>query len=60
MKYRDAKRLQPGDNVIRLVDMKPLQVIDIEVYGSVKKIRINCKDWNGSSTKFSLFQNEIV
>jgi hypothetical protein len=56
MKYRDAKNLQPGDEVTRLSDKKILTVESTELYGQYKKVKINClfKD-----SKISIFNDEI-
>lgn len=61
MKYRDAKNLQNGDEVIRKVDQVSLIISDIEVYGQYKKVRLNCiQHVEGSGgLRVSLFHDEV-
>lgn len=42
MRYREAKNLEQDDIVFRISDGESFQVIDIEVYGQYKRVRINC------------------
>lgn len=44
MKYRDARLLKEGDTVVSKVDGLTYHVKNIEVYGSVKTIRVNCQE----------------
>lgn len=46
MRYRDARLLKEGDTVVAKETGVAYTVKDIEVYGSVKTIRVNC---NGAS-----------
>lgn len=57
MKYRDAKNLHNGDQVIRKEDGVPLIVIDIQVYGQYKKVIINCTDEHGARS--SHYNDEV-
>lgn len=59
MEYRKAKLLKLGDEVIRKVDKLRLYVQNIEVYGSVKKVRINCEADDRASTWISVLNDEI-
>ena len=44
MQYRHAKLLRHGDVVIKIDDGSELFIDTIEIYGQVKKIRLNCID----------------
>lgn len=44
MQYREAKHLHNGDQVIAKKDNAALIVKSIEVYGSIKTVRINVVD----------------
>ena len=44
MKYRVAKTLHSGDQVIRKTDEETLTINSIEVYGLAKVVRLNCID----------------
>lgn len=57
MRYRNAKNLLNGDEVERKVDKQIMTVVDIEVYGQYKKVKINCVDVVGSH--ISLFNDEV-
>lgn len=59
MKYRDAKKLSPGDLIINKDDKLVYMVDDIEVYGSIKKVRLYCKV-NGEPNKAAILYNEDV
>jgi len=56
MKYRDAKNLQSGDEVVRKADSATLIVDSIELYGQFKKVKINCLL---GDNKTSIFNDEI-
>lgn len=57
MKYRDAKKLHNGDEVIRKSDKAVLTVKDIEVYGQNRIVRLNCV--TVANTAVSLFHDEV-
>ncbi len=57
MKYRDARLLKPGDQVIRKNDNLPLVVDSVELYGQFKTVKINCLN---EGTTVSLFNEEVV
>lgn len=60
MKYRDAKKLHKGDEVIRIHDDLSLIVNDIEIYGSVKTVRLNCYENNVSGgPMITVYHNEV-
>lgn len=42
MKYRDARLLKQGNVVVSKENGNSYFVSSIEVYGNVKKVRINC------------------
>jgi hypothetical protein len=42
MRYRDARLLKQGDAVVSIENNQTYYVKNIEVYGSVKTIRVNC------------------
>jgi hypothetical protein len=44
MKYRDAKLLKEGDTVVSKETGATYIVRNIEVYGSVKTVRVNCNN----------------
>lgn len=44
MKYREAKLLTHGDIVLRTEDNAELFVDSVEVYGQLKRVRLNCID----------------
>lgn len=56
MKYRDAKQLHNGDQVIRKSDGTAMVVSSIEVYGQYKKVKINCLIDN---SYFTYFNDEV-
>jgi hypothetical protein len=58
MKYREAKILHKGDVVVDKSTYTNLTVIDIEVYGSVRIVRINC--CNPLGNMVSRFHTEVV
>lgn len=47
MRYRDAKKLQNGDEVKRKSDGAILLIKEVEVFGQYKKVRFTC-DLTGS------------
>jgi hypothetical protein len=57
MRYRDAKKLIKGDHVVRQYDNQMFIVKDIEIYGTVKYVRINCEDMVGDAV--CLLHSEI-
>ena len=57
MKYRDAKKLHNGDEVIRKTDKLSLTVKDVEVYGQNRMVRLNCV--TNSNETVSLFHDEV-
>ena len=48
MRYRDARQLQNGDEVIRKQDNEVLIVKSIELFGQYKKALFHCVDKNNS------------
>jgi hypothetical protein len=52
MKYRDAKKLVKGDEVISKESKMSYTVTDIEVYGQVNYVRINVVHKEGASVSF--------
>jgi hypothetical protein len=58
MRYRDAKLLDAGDQVILKKDNTILIVNSIEIYGQFKTVKINVLDINGSL--ISLFNDQII
>ncbi len=61
MRYRDAKVLHNGDEVIRKEDKVSIRVQDIEVYGQYKKVRINgiIHVEGTGGARVSLFHDEV-
>jgi hypothetical protein len=60
MKYRDAKNIHKGDEVIRIHDDLSLIVSSIEVYGQFKKVRLNCYETNTSGgPMITVYHNEV-
>lgn len=61
MRYRDAKRLQNGDQIIRKEDKVVFVIKEIEIFPSQKTVRFNCVPYlyetGGAWT--SLYQNEV-
>ncbi|HEY5268556.1 MAG TPA: hypothetical protein VII94_05510 [Candidatus Saccharimonadales bacterium] len=57
MKYRDARLLQSGHEVIRKVDQMIITVTSIEAFGQYKKVKIAGTDSNG--VKAYLFNEEV-
>lgn len=61
MKYRDAKNLHNGDQVIRKSDGAVLLVKEVEVYGQYKTVKLNCVlhiEGTGGAW-LSLFHDEV-
>lgn len=52
MRYRDAKKLQKGDEVISKESKESYIVTSIEVYGQVNYVRINVVHKEGASGSF--------
>lgn len=50
MKYRDARLLHEGDQVIRKADDEVLMVKSLEIYGNVKVVRFNVVNTENVST----------
>lgn len=44
MRYRDARLLTQGDTVTNKYNDTVYHVKDIEVYGSIKTVRVNCQE----------------
>jgi len=58
MRYRDAKKLHNGDEVISKESKVSYTVLSIEVYGQVKMVRINVvTKCGGGNTSF--FHDEV-
>jgi hypothetical protein len=57
MRYRDAKNLHNGDQVIRKSDKTPFIVQDIEVFGQYKKVYIHCVD--EQNARVSFYNDEV-
>lgn len=57
MKYRDAKKLQNGDQVRWKEDQSIWTVKSTEVYGQHRIVKLNCVDENNSYK--SLFNDEV-
>lgn len=57
MKYRDAKKLQNGDEVVRKSDNLSLTVKDIEVYGQHRIVKMNCV--TVANVAVSVFNDEV-
>lgn len=57
MRYRDAKNLHNGDQVIRKTDKVPLIVSSTEVFGQYKKVHIHCVDEHNA--RVTLFNDEV-
>lgn len=58
MKFRDAKKLQKGDEVLDKETKTSYTVTSIEVYGQVKYVRINVVTKCGGGSA-SYFHDEI-
>lgn len=57
MRYRQARLLHNGDQVIRKTDDNPLTVNAIEVFGNVKIVKLYCIDQNNAL--INLFHDEV-
>lgn len=57
MRYRDAKKLQNGDQITRKSDKVVLTITSTEVYGQYMKVRFNCVDIGNAAV--SLFHDEV-
>ena len=56
MKYRDAKKLQNGDEVKRKSDGAILLIKEVEVFGQYKKVRFTC---DISGTRVIVYHDEV-
>lgn len=56
MKYRDAKKLQSGDEVKRKSDGAILLIKEVEVFGQYKKVRFTC---DISGTRVVVYHDEV-
>jgi len=61
MKYRDAKLLHNGDEITCKADGIVYQVIDIQVFGQYKKVKINCcrETQIGCGHLYSFYNDEV-
>lgn len=50
MKYRDARLLHEGDQIIRKDDDQVLTIKSLEIYGNVKVVRFNVVNEHSVST----------
>jgi hypothetical protein len=57
MRYRDAKNLHNGDQVVRKNDQVPFIVQTIEVFGQYKRVVIHCV--NEHNVRASLYNDEV-
>lgn len=57
MRYREAKNLQSGDQVLKKSDKAKLIVQSLEIFGQFKLVRIHCETMSGD--KISLYNSEI-
>ena len=57
MRYREAKLLHNGDEVILKSDKTILLVKSLEVFGQYKKVKLNCV--NDSGRAYSVYNDEI-
>lgn len=57
MRYRDAKKLRNGDEVIRKEDKVSLLVKEVEIFVQSKVVRLNCVTKNNSWV--SLYHDEV-
>lgn len=57
MKYRDAKDLHNGDQVIRKDDQVPLIVQEVQVFGQYKKVLMHCT--TESNERVSIYNDEV-
>lgn len=57
MKYRDAKKLQSGDEVIRKEDKVSLTVKEVHVFGQYKKVQLHCV--TPSNASVTVYHDEI-
>ncbi len=58
MKYRDARLLKQGDKVVSKQSGNTYFVKNVEVYGSVKMVRINAVTEDGDGDA-SFFHDEV-
>ena len=57
MRYRDAKSLQPGDQVRHKESKEALTIVTTEVYGLTKVVRLNCVTLDGN--KVSYYHSDV-
>ena len=57
MRYRDAKKLRNGDEVIRKEDKVSLLVKEVEIFVQSKVVRLNCVTKNNYWV--SLYHDEV-
>lgn len=57
MRYREAKNLESGNQVIRKSDKTKLIVKSLEILGQFKLVRVHCETVGGE--KISLYNSEI-
>lgn len=57
MKYRDAKKLQNGDEVIRKEDKVSLTVKEVNVFGQYKKVQLHCV--TTSNAPVTVYHDEV-
>lgn len=56
MRYRDARLLKVGDEVVRKSDKLTMTVTSIEAFGQFKTVKINCVS---GDIKATLFNEEV-
>lgn len=57
MKYRDAKDLHNGDQVIRKDDKVSLIVQEVQVFGQYKKVILHCVTEHNA--RISIYNEEV-
>jgi len=57
MKYREAKDLQNGDQVIRKDDKVSLVVQEVQIFGQYKKVLLHCVTEHNA--RVSLYNEEV-
>lgn len=57
MRYRDARLLHEGDEVIRKSNNGVYTIKSLEIYGQNKVVRLNCVDLNNALV--TLYHDEV-
>lgn len=60
MKYRDARLLKQGDQIIRKIDQAKLTIEAVVLFGQYKEAIFTCIDLNGKKVELYNYEVELI